>query len=307
MELPSDALALDNRALLLPEPPRPLNVALSFADQELYRVVSRALLATGRAHLDTTPTQLLFSDQPARAPHGVWHCRLVAPDAPVSGFGPWLADQTHPLLEGVSLSSLPWQTGTNQLPGRALLLAGSQPLLSLEKRIDGGQTLHLMSGSAHDALYRSPAWPALVWNLLQECAEAQPGPPRHNLKAGSVVRFTPPPGAREVVFETPTGRVEQSVRGGKVAWAPVQPGRYRMELAAGETAAFAVNFHAPAESDLRRAGSGTWHEPLSITQLQRTHRSLTWLLATAALLLALLHHGVIARVAGRRPNTHSER
>jgi hypothetical protein len=301
VELPPDALAIDNRAILVPDPPRPVAVAVQIDDGALRRIVERALDATGRVHRDAAAPHLVVTDRaPAATAAGTpWHCILTPPEAPRLMRGPFLADRAHPLLEGVAFEGLTWSAGTNRLPGRVLLFAGDLPLLSLESPPRGAPTLHLVSAGAGEALYRAPAWPALVWNLLQACADTQPGPARRNLRSGVTSRFAAARQTPDVLVETPTGEQRLRTRSGYADWAPTQPGLYRMRIDDARAESFAVNFQAPAESDLRPRRQGAWGQAPGTERLRRTHRSVAWAAGLAALLLGGVHHGILGAVPRR--------
>ena len=297
IELPADALAIDNSAILLPTIPMPIKVDVRLADEALRQVVTRAVLASGRAEIDANSAQLRFTAPPVGrlTTDAPWHC-LIAP--PLDGRLmrlPWLADTTHYLLEGVSYAGLAMTVGTNALPGRGLVYAGNQPLLSFETAPRQPPILHLQSAGAHEALFRSAAWPALVYNLIEACANARPGPPRPNLRGGEVTTFATTRGGGDVRFTTPAGTAQLRAQEGRLEWAPTLPGLYEMHLKEGGSVPFAVNFTAPAESDLRQAQSGTWHQARDIEGLQRTHRPITWMVGLAALLLLALHHALVGR------------
>ena len=188
-----------------------------------------------------------------------------------------------------------------------LLFAGNLPLLSLESPPRGSPILHLVSAGAGDALYRSPAWPALVWNLLQACADTQPGPSLRNLRAGITARFATARQASDVLIETPAGEQRLRMRGGLADWAPTQPGRYRMQIGDAHAEPFAVNFQAPAESDLRPRRQGAWGQSPDTERLRRTHRSVAWAAGLAALLLAGVHHGILGAIPRRGAAATGER
>jgi hypothetical protein len=298
--LPPDALEADNRALLLPDTPRPVASAVRIADAGLRRTVERALAATGRFRADGTAPQIIFVDRleaDSGAPAAPWQVVFTAPAAPRLVRGPYLADRSHPLLEGLSFDGLVWPAGTNALPGRVLLFAGSAPLLSVDAPPRRAPVIHLVTTGAGDALYRTAAWPALIWNLAQACAEAQPGPASRNLRAGVTAPFMAGRGAAEAVFETPGGTLTLRTHAGRAIWAPPAPGLYRMKLPRGGVEPFAVNLFAPGESDLRGRMTGRWSGARDGERLQRTHRSFAWLPGLAALLLAGIHHGVLGRKA----------
>ena len=260
VEIEDDALALDNLVLLLPDLPRRVAARVELRDPALQQVALRALAATGRLASGEQAAELLLTDQlPAQPLAGAAHWSLifVQPAESQLRCGPWLSEATHPLLEGVSFAGLTWPVGTNSLPGRALLLSDDRPLLSLVEPPRGAPVLYLVSRGAQDALFRSPAWPALVWNLVQAAAERQPGPDRRNLTAGKAARFSVDSRAAQAVFMTPDGRVELPAPTGRIEWAPPQTGRYRMLLNNREEP-FVVNFIAPRESDLQQSQTGEW-------------------------------------------------
>ncbi len=293
--LPPDALDADNRAVLVPDAPRPVAVAVRITDAALRRTVERALAATGRVRADAPTPQLVFvdhaaDDADAAAP---WQVRFIAPEAPRLVRGPYLADRSHPLLEGLSFDGLVWPVGTNALPGRALLFAGSAPLLSVDAPPRRPPVIHLVTSGAGDAFYRTASWPAFVWNVVQACAEAQPGAAVRNLRAGAAATFTVGRGAAEAVFETPGGERRLRAHAGRVTWAPPLPGLYRLRLPDGTADPFAVNLFAPGESDLRDRSSGRWEGARDEARLVRTHRPVAWILGLAALLLAGIHHAMI--------------
>ena len=309
VEIPPDALDIDNRAVLVPDPPRQLAVAVDLGNPALRRIVERALTATGRVVWEAAVPHIVFTDHlPGSGQRdGLWQMVITRPEAPRLVRGPYLADGAHSLLEGVSFEGLTWPVGSNSLPGRILLFADNAPLLSIDAPSRGPTTLHLVSAGANDALYRSAAWPALIWNLLQACAETQPGPTARNLRAGATARFATARQTPDVRFETPSGEVRLSARAGRVDWAPIQSGYYRMWLDDKHSEPFAVNFQSAAESDLRQRHRGEWGEAADAARLHRTHRSVAWLAALAALLLIGVHHGILGVFSQRRQKDHESR
>ncbi len=295
--LPPDALAADNEAVLLPEAPRPVAVAVRVADAGLRRAAERALAATGRVRFDAEAPHLVFADRPQAGADAPWQVVFTAPAAPRLLRGPYLADRAHPVLEGVSFDGVVWSAGTNTLPGRVLLFAGEAPLISWDAPPRRAPVLRLVTAGAGDALFRTTAWPALVWNVVQACAEAQPGVTARNLRLGVPARFAVGRGADEALFETPDGARTLRAHAGVVVWAPPRPGLYRLRLSGGADDPFAVNLFAPGESDLRGCGSGRWEGARDEARLRRTHRAIAWICGLAALLLAGMHHMVI-----RTPN-----
>ncbi len=297
VNIPPDALAIDNRVVLVSEAPLPLSVDVRLDDAALRRTVERALAATGRVVLNAGAPRLVFGDRrPETLSSGApWHFVFRRPEAPRWLLGPYLVDRAQPLLEGVAFEGLAWPADTNDLPGRPLVFAGNVPLLSVEASPHGATILHLVSAGAGDALYRSTAWPALVWNVVHACSRDRPGPPERNLRAGTRTVFVAEPEAREICLETPGGEKRMTARHGRATWCPSQPGVYRMRLEDRSHEAFAVNFVAPAESDLRSLAAGSWGGERDAKGLRLTHRSAAWIAGLAALLLTAAHHGWVGR------------
>jgi hypothetical protein len=104
IELASDALAADNRVILLPDVPRPVSAAVRVKDARLKQAAERALISSGRILFDKDKPQLVFTDTQQEikgAPF--WQLVLTPPEQPKLLRGPYLLDHTQPLLEGVSL------------------------------------------------------------------------------------------------------------------------------------------------------------------------------------------------------------
>lgn len=319
VSLPDDALAADNRALLLAQKPRPVVVDVRLKDERLRQCVRQAAEATGRAvvlrdegraEARTTngasqggyAPQLVFVDGGAeRADAPYWQVALCKPDAPRLVRGPYLTDHAQPLLEGVSFDGLVWAVGTNALAGRGVAFAGSVPLIAFEASAHRTPVVRVLAGSSQAALFQSAAWPVLVWNVLAVCAEAQPGPSARNLRVGEQAVFAVAKGEERAVFDTPSGEKSLRARGGRVVWSPPEPGLYRMRLDDAEAGRFAVNLFAAGEADLRRCAGGEWGGDARGERLARTHRSYAWLAGLIALALVALHHAWVSRSAAGGP------
>jgi Aerotolerance regulator N-terminal len=300
IELASDALAADNRVILLPDVPRPVSVAVRVKDARLKQATERALIASGRILFDKDKPQLVFTDTQQEVKGApFWQLVLTPPEQAKLLRGPYLLDHTQPLLEGVSFDGLVWAVGTNTLSGRALAFAGSIPLLTQDTQPRERPVFRLLSDGLSCTLFQSAAWPALVWNLLQSCAEAQPGSIKRNLRSGAQTVFSVAPGETQAVFETPAGKQTFKTRGGKMTWSPTVLGRYSLRQSTDEKAEFAVNLFAADESDLRICMSGSWGSKRTAAQLQRSHQSYAWLAGLIAFLLAGLHHWVLSRTKTR--------
>ncbi len=306
--LPEDALAFDNRAVLLAAEPPALNVALCLADEGLRRAVRRAVEASGRAASlrefipgawpPPPEPQLVFADAGATLPpRRGWQVRFHAPEASRLVKGPFLEDAASPLLEGVSFQGAVWKAGTNRLDGRALVLADGATLVAFEKSVRA-PVLHIQATDDTSTFFRTPAWPALVWNVIDRCAAAQPGPSPRNARMGEIVSCILAADEREAVLETPSGERAVRAANGRAVWAPLEPGLHALRTG-GRTMPFAVNLFAEGESDLRSCGRGRWGGGRDARHEDRVFRPVAWAAGLLALVLLVAHHATLSRREAR--------
>ena len=176
-------LEIDNEARL-PKCAMPqLTVAISVADERLASVVRRALDASGFAWKpieDGEVAAVAFEEAGTSGPDkrslsGGALFRIVfhKPEAPIPCAGPYLADSASPFAEGADFTGLVWPAGTNAPPGRAVLFAGSDPVIAF-REAPRPPELGIMASGAGDAFFRSTAWPIMVWNALNYAAGLLP-------------------------------------------------------------------------------------------------------------------------------------
>lgn len=306
--LPDDALAFDNRAILLAAAHRPLHIGLCIADDGLRHAVRRAVEVSGRAASlrEFAPgawppppePHLVFADASAALPpRRGWQVRFHAPAAPNLVKGPFLQDGASPLLEGVSFQGTVWNVGTNLLDGRALVFAGSTPLVALEESRRAA-TVRILAADAASTFFRTPAWPAFVWNLIDGCSAAQPGPSTRHARVGEPVVFALAADERAAVLDTPAGERALRAVNGRANWMPPEPGLYALRTG-GQTMPFAVNLFAESESDLRGCRRGRWGGGQEALRDERAFRPFAWLAGILALALLTFHHAVLSRRESR--------
>jgi hypothetical protein len=306
--LPDDALAFDNRAILLAAAHSSLHIGLCIANDGLRHAVRRAVEASGRAAslrefapgawLPSPEPHLVFADASAALPpRRGWQVRFHAPAAPSLVKGPFLQDGASPLLEGVSFQGAVWNVGTNLLDGRALVFAGSTPLVALEESRRSA-TVHILAADAASTFFRTPAWPAFVWNLIDGCAAAQPGPSTRHARVGEPVVFALAADERAAVLDTPAGERTLRAVNGRANWMPPEPGLYALRTG-GQTMPFAVNLFAESESDLRGCMRGRWGGGQEALHDERAFRPFAWLAGILALALLAFHHAALSRRESR--------
>ncbi|MCA8949366.1 MAG: BatA and WFA domain-containing protein [Planctomycetes bacterium] len=259
LELAADALDLDNRAWLLPEPERAVRVCDVLATDARRRLGLDRVFAALHGHVvepDPLNAQLLIAAQPGRLLAGQTEVVIAAVSDQRDGWrGPFVVDRGHSWLNGLELHGVVWLAGRGDPPGRVLAAVGNRTLIS-EEYVDAGRRLWLNLDPSAGNLMRSPDWPLLFANVLESCRDEVPGPVDVNVVIGDEARYRrsllASANDAELWLETPAGRRERG-RGDRIlGWVVTEPGLHRVRDGAGaERAAFAVRFHDPAESDLR--------------------------------------------------------
>lgn len=283
VELPADALLVDNVAWHVSEPPRVVAVCnqLSVAEYralELPRVFDA--MANWREESDPAGAQIVIRSTASEAGPGTGQLELVAASsagAPRGHVSPFVMDRSHSLLAGVELDGVAWQSGSGNLPGTVLVADDSKVLLSEELTTAGRRIWCDLDPSAGNFV-RAPDWPILFANLMETARREVPGLQQHQLRVGDELVYRCGDASQQAVLLGPDQRVlaRSSDRGGAlgtgIVHAVSQPGLHRVQSPSGELLAeVAVQFTDARESDLRRARALT-REPAEATRHALTAR-----------------------------------
>jgi hypothetical protein len=302
-----DALDVDNEVILLPVAARPVRVDVRIRDKVLREPLERALRATRSAVPGADRPEVVFTDRP-EAPEDVgdaWVVHVLAEKDAVAYSGPFVIDRNHPLTEGLSLQGVVWGAGrARQSAGAPVILAGNVPLLSdadsAARDGVGGHDIRLRLRPDLSTLQDSPAWPVLVWNLLQWRASANPGLSRPNVRLGgeTALTFAVSPG-EPVPVVSPDGSTHTlPVPDRRLVVRADQAGVYEIRSAEGPVY-FASNALAADESDLAACAPGRWGDWLDETTLRLEYQGIAWALLLVALAVVSLHLFLVARGKGR--------
>ncbi len=300
-----DEQNFDNAVALLASGRKSVTYDVRLSARELRPAVERALKATGIAAPAAARPQLVFIDETAEAPtdEESWVVRVLREPEAEAYTGPFVLDRAHPLTDGLSLAGVVWGGGKGALPGAPVVMAGNVPLLTDAESASGRHELRLRLRPDLSTLTQSPAWPALVWNLVHWRAAFQPGLDRANVRLGEEVTWT---------LTTAPAAVEVTRPGGETSTVPVHarrttirahlPGVYSLR-AGDERAEFAANVLNRDESDLTRCVTGRWGDDLDESALRTDYRDITPWLVLLAVAVATLHVWVLARkpAAGATP------
>ena len=221
--IPPDALAADNTVEIPPPDVPSVDTSVQINDTRLAALVRRALNATGYVHLETTPdqAQLIITDDPQLQPANEPFRLVFTPGGKEFTGGPVWTDPGSELLDGVSLAGETYALAPAPLPGAPIAILGSTPLIAASTNC-----CQLAFADPAHAFFRSPAFPALVQNVLTTAWESR-------ASTRTTVERRPHPGkgplgAEEsdltacatVELHTPATPTEEAQRATSVAWLP---------------------------------------------------------------------------------------
>ena len=295
--LDDDALAIDDRVVLLPVTRRQVRVELRFQNESLKGLVEKAVVAIGSVVLTSDNAELVFTDQTETAADSseAWLMQFVADGDAESYLGPFVVDRAHPLAEGLLLDGIVWGAGkTTPSANAPVITAGNIPLLTDVLRPRGRHELRMHLRPDLSTLQDTPNWPILIWNLIDWRASNAPGLKETNLRLGSNANLTVAAGTHAVEVRSPDGRShELTTHDGTLTFKADSVGVYEIN-AQGERYAFASNALRQEESDLARCASGRWGDWQS-SGFQAEERSIGWIFLLLALITLAAHLALTAR------------
>jgi hypothetical protein len=296
--LGADNLAIDNEVNLLPVAHKPVRTAFKVSDEALRQQLDKALRATRHTLLVTERPELLFTDQPEPPAPGdnTWVVRIMADKNAEAYTGPFVLDRNHPLTEGLSLSGVVWGAGASEhASGTPIILAGDVPLLTETEDREGRRELRLHLRPDLSTLADAPAWPILLWNIVQWRASFAPGVIRPNVRLGeqAVVTFAEPHESVSVVYPDHSRHL-LPVADRRLVLPVEQAGLYTIQTTA-DPVQIASNALTTGESDLTGCATGRWGDWLNETSLRLEYQSVGWALLLLVLGVATLHLLLVAR------------
>tara|TARA_R110002072_G_scaffold241027_11_gene399734 strand:+ start:5106 stop:6842 length:1737 start_codon:yes stop_codon:yes gene_type:complete len=254
VQLPEDALSLDNDAWLVPAPDAIVSVcdelpAAMRSQLELPRIFDA--MQMWREEPDARRAQLLLRASPGSMGAGQLSMVLArTAGAKQAHRSPFVLDRSHPLLSGVELQGVAWQSGSGELPGQVLVASGPKVLMSAEQTGAGLRIWCDVDGKAGN-LVRAPDWPILFANVLELARRQVPGCLAQQLAVGDELIYRCGEVKRAVELRGP-GQETLATSVGDLAAIVTRPGLHQVRTRAGQVLAeVAVRFLDPLESDLR--------------------------------------------------------
>ncbi len=287
--LSGDALAFDDDVTLLDPGRGEVRARIDIADARLRGLVERGLDATGKVTLGGGEPVLVFADRDVASRPGRWVVRFDAAPGAVSLAGPFLVDRAHPLGRGLALDGVVWGARHGAMPGNAIISAGNTPIVAESEGVRGAKSIAIRFDPARSTLHLTPAWPVLLWNLVEWRAAELPGFLETNARVGSIARLSLPPSIDKVTVKSPDGKsrdIDTAAGGATIRL--TQPGVWTATTSAGSWRA-AANPIAPAESDLSEATTGSWGNWQRDADPSRAPRDLTWAALVAVLAILTAH------------------
>ena len=297
-QIDDDALAIDNKVVLLPERQKPVHVDIRVQDPRLRSLIENVLASTDRVLLSKTGPELVFLDNTAAVDDSseAWYMRVITEPEASAYLGPFVINLTHPLTEGLSLGGVVWGAGVEeQFMGTPIITAGNVPLLTDTERFTGIHEIRLRLQPNLSTLQNSPNWPILMWNLLQWRASQTPGLERTNLRLGEVAVLTTKLGTKSVEIVSPGGEVSvRPVPDRTINLKTEETGIYSVQTGIDKYA-FSSNALDQAESDLTNKATGRWGAWGEDTLRWWGYQSFAWFFLLLTIGILTLHLILVKR------------
>jgi hypothetical protein len=302
LKLQDDALAVDNVRLLLSPRRQAVRVLVGVSAPRLRSDIVAAIDSAGGLMVtEMAKADLLITDlgNASLAP-GSWTLAVMAGKDAVPNTGPFVLQQGHPLLEGVSLADVVWSASPSREPaGLPLVMGGNTVLVADQEVALGGRLITFNLDAARSTLPQTTAWPILIWNLLGWRATHLTGFAASQVVCGQWITYTAATAGAKPRLTDPEGAVSTlaaQATATVVGFVPEIPGLYQMEEAGQLHQLYAVPGDT-GESDLTGCSQhrqGSW---LAAGGTVPGFWNGTWIFALVALVFLALQVWLLARMS----------
>jgi hypothetical protein len=281
--------AFDDRVVLLPERRAPLPVRVEIADAALRDLVVPALAASVRVRLVNADPRLVISDHSGEATDATWRFELDARKATSAFVGPFIVDRNHPLTDGVRFDGVIWGAAPlNAAAMQPIVLAGNRVLLAASEH-----TVRMSLDPATSNVQRAPAWPSLLWNLVDWRDAHTPGLRYANVRLGGNALATIDDDRARVRAPDGSTRDVLPANAHALVVAATQTGIWTIETKSGAYR-FSTNALFAEESDFAHAVTGTWGGWSSDALEANGFVDAAWIALALALAALVLQQRVVA-------------
>ena len=311
LELPKDALEIDNRVVLPPLSRQTIRVRLDVTNPVLAPAVKKAieLAQDGQRKIELVSSNedLLVTDNPAPGTDSsVNRLQFDVPSQPLDKIeptiykGPYIANSSSSLMTGTDFSGVLWGIENSdwrmESAESALLSVGDVPLIVQRTNSNGVNSVRLRLVPELSNLIQSPNFPIFIYNVLKQQAAALPGLKSSYVSAGEFFVFHSRQNeSAPLEIQSPDGEKDVvSFRLGQAVFQPSDIGAYKISFM-GKTYQASVNALNRNESDLRGLKSGEWGAQFSAAQKDSQFVSLRVPLLLLALALAVVHQFLARR------------
>ncbi len=293
LSIPADALATDNTITLLPEAKKRVRVKLDFKTLSNKKQWEKVLKIIDFVKVVENNADLLICDYPAKSTTK-FVVEMTSPKSPVAFIGPYVKEQNHDILEGVIFDGVVWAADAKfKSLDEKILSVGNLPLMVSQAR--GQQQRLILNLSLNTSnLSRQPIWPALVWNIIDNCYQNKPGIKRFNYQQNEHLSVWLSENISSVNLTSPTGKKETvNVQLNSLFFPLNVLGLYSISVGKKQLQIMVNPFDA-AESNLQNCEA---KENVHKVELINSDEfvSVTWIFLLAAILLLFLHHYLIYR------------
>lgn len=304
VESKEDGLALDNVIELVEPRVRAVGIAITVSQERTRKLLQRAVSAIPHVNLvSLEEADLVFANAsalPTTSTRAWWlgigplAFSEVDRKAARNLSGPYLLDQRHSLLEGLTLGGVLWAGVQPQsLDCVPLISAGKYTLLGqLSRRRNFAGILNIDLERSN--LGETPDWPILVQNLVEMRRGDLPGLLRNNFHLGEEIQFrlyedpAEPAAQKANPLQLKQGETVRPVARAALLELPELslPGVYSVTDGDMEVARFALNFQDAEESNLNLLSAGLREAPAPPTiQKMKVDSPYTWALLVGLLLI----------------------
>ncbi|MDR2642660.1 MAG: BatA domain-containing protein [Planctomycetaceae bacterium] len=324
VRLGEDLLLPDNRVVLLAPSRRPVRVKLGSFSADLYDRIKRAVDVSGIGVIVQDNPDLVFdsliqrivesTDVNVNQKRPVWGVHILAESNKnnVKSFiGPFIIDRGSVLSNGLFLDGVVWSCNEGtRIAGNVIISAGDITLLTDERRRNNTRVIHIKINDEISTLTSNPAWPILIWNILQYRSKQNSGFAVNNLKLGTEAEFISGEGDRVLEVTTPTGEqrtftimtgLDVYLSSTSIRIPADQIGLYNVKASSGNYE-FSVGALSAEESDLKNCRTETWGSWLDDETMRTDYRSVVWIFLLVSLILLVLHYWF---VVGERINSNT--